>query len=286
MSYLLFVDESGQDRRESPYEVLAGVAVEDSRVWNLILAIQDAEEHFFGVRVPAASQELKAKRLLKRKVFRLAEQLPPIELSRRTELARRCREDGARAGKEELTALAQAKLDFVLRVLELCAQHGAKVLASVVDQQAPRPEGEFLRKDYAYLFERFYYLLEDRPPFHHGIVVFDELEKAQSHILLGQMEEYFERTATGRMRSSRVLPEPLFVHSDLTTLIRVADFLAYIVSWGVRFGRMERPARNELQPFVDAVLSMRHRAVRERDGAPFYVWSFQYIDDLRPRDEK
>ena len=29
MAYFLFVDESGQDHRESPCEVLAGVAVED-----------------------------------------------------------------------------------------------------------------------------------------------------------------------------------------------------------------------------------------------------------------
>jgi hypothetical protein len=31
MSWALFIDESGQDRRQSPYEVLAGVAVEDRR---------------------------------------------------------------------------------------------------------------------------------------------------------------------------------------------------------------------------------------------------------------
>ena len=29
MAFFLFIDESGQDRRNSPYEVLAGVAVED-----------------------------------------------------------------------------------------------------------------------------------------------------------------------------------------------------------------------------------------------------------------
>ena len=29
MAYFLFIDESGQDHRDSPYEVLAGVAIED-----------------------------------------------------------------------------------------------------------------------------------------------------------------------------------------------------------------------------------------------------------------
>jgi uncharacterized protein DUF3800 len=29
MAWFLFIDESGQDHREAPYEVLAGVAIED-----------------------------------------------------------------------------------------------------------------------------------------------------------------------------------------------------------------------------------------------------------------
>ena len=37
-----------------------------------------------------------------------------------------------------------------------------------------------LRKDYAYLFERFYYSLEDKEASPAGIIVFDELEKSLS----------------------------------------------------------------------------------------------------------
>jgi len=43
MSFLLFIDESGQDRRDSPCEVLAGIAIEDRDLWNLITAIQQAD---------------------------------------------------------------------------------------------------------------------------------------------------------------------------------------------------------------------------------------------------
>jgi hypothetical protein len=43
MAFLLFVDESGQDRGDSPYEVLAGIAIEDQDLWNLVLALRDAE---------------------------------------------------------------------------------------------------------------------------------------------------------------------------------------------------------------------------------------------------
>lgn len=50
MAYFLFLDESGHDLKESPYEVLAGVSVEDRDLWNLIEAIKDAEERNFGLR--------------------------------------------------------------------------------------------------------------------------------------------------------------------------------------------------------------------------------------------
>ena len=67
MGYFLFIDESGQDRRESPYEVLAGMAVEDRDLWNLIKAIQEAELRNFGVRYSHGARELKGKKILKKK---------------------------------------------------------------------------------------------------------------------------------------------------------------------------------------------------------------------------
>lgn len=50
MGYFLFVDESGQDHRDSPYEVLAGLAVEDRDLWNLVKALTDVEILVFGRR--------------------------------------------------------------------------------------------------------------------------------------------------------------------------------------------------------------------------------------------
>ena len=72
-------------------------------------------------------------------------------------------------------------------------------------------------------FERFFYYLEDVGPTAYGIVVFDELDKVQSHLLVGQMDRYFKLTIRGRHRSGQILAEPLFVHSDLTTGVQLAD---------------------------------------------------------------
>ena len=144
-----------------------------------------------------------------------------------------------------------------------------------------------LRKDYAYLFERFYHFLEGASTSHeHGIVVFDELEHSQSHILINQMSEYFKHTKKGQLRASRVLPEPMFVHSDLTSLIQVADLIVYIISWGVRVKGMDRPSRNELSSLAESVRYLRYRTLVENDGSSFEHWSFVYINDLRPRGER
>ena len=60
-----------------------------------------------------------------------------------------------------------------------------------MDQDAPKPEPGRLRKDYVYLFERYFYFLETLPARDRGLIVFDELDKAQSHVLLQQMAAYF-----------------------------------------------------------------------------------------------
>lgn len=289
MTHFMFVDESGHDHQASPYEVLAGVAIEDRDLWNLIQAIHSAEHEFFGMRYAGGDREVKGKKLLKAKTFRLAAQLPSLNPGERAELARQCLADGAGARPDALAALAQAKLAFVARVFELCADYRCRAFAIVVDKSAPRPSGkEMLRRDYAFLFQRFFYFLEDVGTSALGAVVFDENEKSRSHLLVGQMCTYFEQTETGRQRAGRVIPEPFFVHSDLTTGIQLVDLIAYVISWGFRgITDMTQPARTELEPFARQVCGLRHRSVREIDGNPeFGIWSFTFVRDLRPRSER
>jgi hypothetical protein len=287
MAHFLFVDESGYDSGESPYAVLGGVAVEDRELWSVVNDIRAAELRHFGVPYSSGERELKAKKLLNRKVFRLARQLDPFQQGQRALLARECLEQGDQAGRRQLTALAQAKIAYVAELMDICSRFRCKAFASVVNKASPVPAAGHLRKDYAYLFERFFYYLEDLGPAAYGVVVFDELDKVQSHLLLAQMDRYFKFTARGRHRSGQILPEPLFVHSDLTTGVQLADLVSYIVSWGVRFQGMDLPAREELAPLAERVHQLRHRSIREVNENPnFVVWSLAYIRDLRSREER
>src|SRR5215203_993085 len=205
MARLLFLDESGQDQNQSPYEVLAGVAIEDNKLWPLIQAIQGLEMEHFGQRYADHDRELKAKKLLKRKTFRHAGQLGPIEPETRTGLAQGCLADGASASWEEITALAQAKIAFCGAVLRATRNAGGRVLAAMIPKSAPRTEGDFLRKDYAFIFERYFYLLEDGGD-EAGLIVFDELERSQSHLPVDQMHRYFLNTGRGLERARLVVP--------------------------------------------------------------------------------
>ena len=111
-----------------------------------------------------------------------------------------------------------------------------------------RPEPCFLRKDYVYLFERYFYFLESLPVRERGLIVFDELDKAQSAHSAAPNGDLFLGHGHQSMPEFAVVPEPFFVHSDLTTGVFLADLTAYILGWAWRLRRMSQPRRDELRP--------------------------------------
>lgn len=276
MAHFLFLDESGHDHRDSPYEVLAGIAVEDRDLWNLIRAIHSLEIEVFGTEYRLYHEELKAKKLLNTKTFKKAAFFPPIPLAERLELASSCLKDGAHASRRSIAALSQAKLEYARKLLELCLSFRVRLFASILVTPFPSTSDnpDFLRKDFVVIFDRFFNFLESNQGQPMGCIVFDELEKTQSRILSRQMEKYFKNHAMGRIQASLVIPEPFFVHSDLTTGIQLADIVAYLVSWGLRFGPLSAPARPELAPFVEIIKLMRYRFTeRIESGIEREVWS-------------
>ena len=287
MAWFLFIDESGHDRRASLYEVLAGIAIHKQTLREVVDELHAAEIHSFGRRYSGGNRELKGSKLLKRKVFRHRDLNAEVDEAGIPVLARAALDDGAGADAPMLKALALAKLAYVASVFDICARLGCRAFASIVETGAHPTGGNGLRKDYAYLFERFFYFLEDSDADEQGVVVFDELEKSKRHLLIDQMHRYFAETAGGRHRASRIIPEPFFVHSDLTIGVQIADLVAYVISWGFRTPRMTKPPRAELADLAKQVAGLRYRAVRERRGNPqFVIWSVALIADLRTQAER
>jgi len=292
MAYFLFIDESGQDHKESPYEVLAGVAIKDEDLWSIVKELHDTEVAHFGRRYSEGARELKGKKILKRKTFARARADVEVLPNEVPSLSKAILDDGIRNGSSRhLKALSLAKIAYVTDVFSICDSYDCKIFASIVEPDAPPTTSDGLRKDYGYLFERFFNFLEDQSSEQaypqQGVLVFDELEKAKSHLLIDQAHRYFKDTATGRHRSSLIIPEPFFVHSDLTTGVQIADLVAYCISWGFRLPSMTRPSRGELAPYIEQIKGLRHRALRQKMGkANFEIWSISYIPDLRTSVER
>lgn len=281
MAYFIFVDESGIDKRDSDYEVLCGVAIEDRDLWNIISVLKDLEIRILGARYSNSKREIKGRKFLKKKVFQHAEYFNDIGESERTALAAKCLANGNAASKRELAALAQAKLEYVRKLLQTCSQYRLKVFAAISSEPIRETDNQLnglLRRDYVYFLERIYYYLEDLKRQDQGVIVFDELEKSESHILVEELENYFKKTVKGKQRSSLIIPEPFFVHSDLTTGIQIADLMAYIISWGFRLKGMSAASRTELQEFVELIKPLRNKTTREfESGTPSDVWSIFYV---------
>ena len=293
---LYFIDESGQDHGKTPYEVLAAVAIQEANLWNLIQSVRSAEIEYFGIRLSEVGVEFKGNQLLRRKMFRLASEGDPFPDEERRSLTLsllkkgwETRQTGApsRVRFNELVAYGQASLAFVQKVFELMALNHVKTFAAIVENSAPLPSNEtFLRRDYAFLFERFFYHLETLPEAEMGLIVFDELEKTKCRILLDQMSFYFNRTNKGLIRRSRIVPEPFFVHSDLTTAIQLADLLAYCTNWGIRLNPMTKPVRKELAPMAGMLFDMRFVGRAEESDNDWTNYGMFFLDDLRPRSER
>lgn len=291
---LYFVDESGIDLKEAPCVVLAGVSIEEANVWPLTQAFMAliAEVLRFP---PERGYEIKGSKLLKTRVFRhaaLTDPLPEIRRNAAIEQLLQKNDESQRAGPEELAALAQAKLAFVHRALSLAADFGMTIFASIVPRDAPQQKDRsFLRKDFAYLFQRIHCHVCDQDDHDHGVLIFDEQDPALSQRLLDQIHKYFSETGRGQQRAERMIPMPFFVHSELTPAIQIADLVAYIVNWGLRMGSMPELAREELKPFADKVFNLRYRG-REvplkrrfgKRGRP--TFGIAYIPDLRPHFER
>jgi hypothetical protein len=296
---LLFIDESGFDHSGTPCEVLAGVAVAEESLWNLIRAVRGIERELFGDYLRTfLIEERKAKRMLKTKRFRSANRNVQIAAEDLTPLAhsalvkgKAAREHGVAqdgASERELVAYSRQVLRFVHEVLNIAASFNVQVFATMVDPNAPRLVKGKLRMDYIRLFERYFYFLETFPPRERGLVVFDELEKSLAHGLVQQMAAYFLGHPDGQYQSSRIVPEPFFVHSDLTTGVFLADLTAYILGWGWRLQKMPQPVRADLQPYASKLHDMQfHGEKPKADGTG--VWPLHgitYLDDLRGQAEK
>ena len=207
MTWLFFMDESGHDHKNTPYEVRGGLAIHVGRLWPFAREMQRLEIDCFGCRLQDYGNEIKGSTLVNRKRFRFAQQGETLPDEDRKDLCRsflRKNRGGVDPERAEFTAYGQACLRMAREIFGLLKRNGAVLMACAIPRGVAKPRNyrfdDYLRKDVVFLLERFFYFLEEK--LEHGVLVMDETEKREDRRFVARMEAYFTKTAIGRERTT------------------------------------------------------------------------------------
>ena len=287
MSWLLFLDESGHDHKNMPYEVRGGVAIHARGLWPFVLAMQRLELYCFGCRLGLYRKELKGSTLLDRKRFRFANQGPLMSDDARQKHCRAFLTKGLEkrsANRTEFTAYGQACLEMARGIMQLLEDHNTKLFATAIPRRTAKPltteSEEYLRKDQVFLLERFFYFLEEHQE--HGILVMDEASKTEDRRFVARLERYFTKTANGRYRATWIVPAPFFVASDMAYPVQAADMCIYCVNWGFRLpsAGMNAVHREEIaSEFGPWLNRLQYHGQGYKEGAMYHSYGIKYVPD-------
>jgi Protein of unknown function (DUF3800) len=285
MSWLLFLDESGHDHKNMPYEVRGGIALRAGQLWPFVQAMRRLEFDSFGCELQQFRKELKGSTLIDTKRYRFAQQSAPMLPEARRKHSRGFLTAGLehrRPKKDEFTAYGQACLEMVRGIFQLLRDHEARLFAAAIPRSVRKPATfeaeEYLRKDHVFLFERFFYFLEAQKE--HGLLVLDEVEKQLDRKFVNRLEAYFRKTQTGRYRTTWIVPTPLFVASDMTYPVQAADLCIYCVNWGFRLpalgmnGEVRPEIAEEFGPWLN---NLQFRGQGYKEGHVFDVYGICYV---------
>lgn len=241
MAWFLFIDESGHDHRQMPFEVRGGLAIADDRLWGLLREANQLELDCFGTHLVEFKSEIKGDHLLSRDRFKWAAQGEWMEDEVRRQNCRAFLQAGLEKKaprRSHFTAYGQACLAMVDGIFELLRRHQVKLFAAMV----PRGEGklpagaapppDILRKDHIFLLERFFYFLEREKE--SGILVMGEMEEQADRRFVRRLQSYFTGTVKGRQRAQWIVPSPFFVSSSMALSVQMADVVIYALNWGYR----------------------------------------------------
>lgn len=287
MSWLFFMDESGHDHRTTPYEVRGGIALHAGKLWSLIQGWRRTELDVFGTELSQFRKEIKGCKLLDKDRMTWARQGSAMPAEERRKHCRAFLTKGLQKEvprKGEFTAYGQACLLMAEGIFGLLLEHDVRLFACAIPQKVTRSGGsvieEFLRKDHVFLFERLFYFLEEKNE--DGLIVMDESEKHEDRRFVRRLHNYFQKTATGRYRSTKIVPVPFFVASDMAIPVQAADLCIYCVNWAYRIPRqgMQATERMDVKNLANQwIEKLQYHGQGYRDGETFSTHGIVYVPD-------
>jgi len=287
MSWLLFMDESGHDHKTTPYEVRGGIALHAGKLWQFIQGWRRLELDVYGTELSQFRKEIKGCKLLDKDRMKWARQgasMPSEERRKhcRAFLTKGLQKEAPR--QDEFTAYGQACQLMAEGILKLLVEHDVKLFASAIPQNVVRPHDfdleEYLRKDHVFLFERFFYFLEDKNE--DGLVVMDESDKHEDRRFVRRLHNYFQRTVSGRYRSTKIVPVPFFVASDMAIPVQAADLCIYCINWAYRLPKQGMRATERLDVktlTLQWIEKLQYHGQGYKDGETFSTHGIVFVPD-------
>ncbi|MCG8508876.1 MAG: DUF3800 domain-containing protein [Rhodospirillales bacterium] len=253
MSWLLFMDESGHDHKNMPFEVRGGVAIHAGKVWPFVSDWHKSVKEAFGPQFSELRGEIKGNKLLDRKRIEWSNQMALLDASARHNAVNRFltkKLQRERPTRRDFTGYGQASRLMARYVFDILDRHGAVLFASLIPRGVRQPRNfkyaHYLRKDHVFLQERFFYFLEAKQE--HGLFVMDQTEKQNDKRFVKRLQDYYTKTQTGISRTQWVVPTPLFVDSEMSPGVQAADLCLYCINWGFRRSEwnFKGPMREEI----------------------------------------
>ncbi len=282
MTWFLFMDESGHDHKNMPYEVRGGIALHVGELWPFAQSIKHEEKRCFGSARNNPKYEMKGGKFLNRARIQLAQQGDLFSDEERQRLCNKLLA-GEPSSLDARIAYAQACLKMTDSLFSLLEKHKAHIFATAIPRGAKPPIAQekkfkdFLRKDHVFLLERYFYFLEGEKD--HGVLVMDESEKRLDRDFVARMEKYFTRTQTGRGWRQWIAPIPFFVSSDMNYPVQVADICLYCINWGYRNRNMNAPPRQDMVEYGKRLRQLTRKGYNIGIRRSFFHQSIVYVPD-------
>ena len=275
MSYCLFLSEPIEATGANPYKTLCGISVQDSNIWDLLKRLRDAQRFYFGINKVDDVGMFNPQDMLDQSIYDLSSMYPAFSPKERARLTIEALSTSNEANTEQTSALSQSKISYCEFVLRLARDYGAQAFATITDRdQEERTSNGQLRKDYSFLFERFFYFLESRSTNSVGYLVRSHRSANGADVSSMDISNYFSNTTNGRLRSKLIIGDLMFASNELQRMVQVASIVAYTINWGYRLQGMTAPVRSELSPLADLISAMRFVSAAPNGKKN---WSFKFV---------
>ena len=285
MTWLLFIDESGHDHKNTPMEVRGGIAIHVEKAWSFINDFQKAEMDCFGISLAQNNIEVKGAKLLDKKRFEWASKYKVLtDVERHAAIRRFIKKPKDQPRKQrEFAAYGQASLLMVDTIFDLLDDYNAFIFASCIPKGITKPKDyqfdDYLRKDHVFLQERFFWFLEARQE--HGILVMDQTDKSSDRYFIEKLKNYYTKTNNGIKRSQWIFPTPLFVDSSLTIGVQAADVCLYCINWAFRIAKwgVKLEARPELEKYAKRCSERQFKGDMPSDNETYKGYGIIFVPD-------